>query len=349
MLQTLTALLLLVGLGGVSLGVVWLLIGLRAKDSIWKRACRPLIGGLFLTAAGLLAPGAAPPEAPERPQVQAAEATFVDGIAPKPMLATHARRAYALNGTGAVSLWGEPIPDPLAAQGVVSRVTVGREHLCVLRPTGRIECWGEQHEGQASPPAGTYTEIAAGTEHTCALDTDGETWCWGRRDGRLMAPEGVRLRQIASSDQHTCGIDMQGAVHCWGCPSAWAQACQPPKGTFREVSAGHRHSCGILADGTTRCWGSNDHGQSSPPQVRLTTLAAGWTQTCGLTASGEIQCWGCSGRLQRLDPTQASHCSAPAGQFSALSAGDIWGSCALRAKDGSAVCWGGSARTEEPR
>ena len=352
MLQTLAAVLLIVGLGGLLLGAVWGILALGSKVSVLTKVWQPVAVGAGLVATGWAIPApSVPPDEPPGFPAPGPVGPIPAGalIQPVAMVATHTRRAYAIDAGGRLSLWGEPIPDPNAGQGVVSRIAVGREHLCVLRPEGRVQCWGEQREGQASPPGGTYVAIAAGTEHTCALRPDGTPVCWGRQDSRVRPPEGLRLRSISASARHTCGLDEIGAAHCWGCEAGSAAACRAPETPFLQVSAGHHHSCGLQLDLGIQCWGDNSAGQSASPTGTFTAVAAGWTQTCGLNTEGFIGCWGCQGPLQALDPTQASHCKPPSGRFSALSAGDIWGSCAIRDRDGTPTCWGGPARTDEPR
>ena len=350
MIATLSAVLLISGLGGVILGVTWAVMALADSEDSPRRALTPAgAGALLITSAWLIPTGGSLGEPPEPTRAEPSPIAADALLQPTPMIATHTRRAYALSAAGKISIWGEPIPDPLAADGTVARVAVGREHLCVLRPTGALSCWGEQREGQASPPGGTFVALSAGTEHSCALTEDGEPWCWGRRDDRLMPPEGLRLVSLSSSDRHTCGLDAQGQIHCWGCRSQDRAACDAPPGQYRQVSAGHQHSCALDTQGQVRCWGSNEAGQAQPPAGRFSHISAGWSQTCALDNQGQIRCWGCQGRAQALDPTQASHCQAPPGRFIALTSGDIWGSCAIEAAEGSTRCWGGPAREGEQR
>src|SRR6476661_10597047 len=59
------------------------------------------------------------------------------------------------------------------------QVAAGAWHTCALRAEGTIACWGNNNEGEASPPSGTYTQIDAGSFHTCAVSSAGEIACWG--------------------------------------------------------------------------------------------------------------------------------------------------------------------------
>ena len=72
-----------------------------------------------------------------------------------------------------------PIPQPSSGIGIT--VSSGGAHYCALHGrNGSILCWGENEQGQASPPrTGRYTAIVSGETHSCALRTDGAVVCWG--------------------------------------------------------------------------------------------------------------------------------------------------------------------------
>ena len=63
-----------------------------------------------------------------------------------------------------------------------------RAHSCALRTDGTLACWGLNVDGQATPPAGTYTAVSAGAVHSCALRTDGTLACWGLNASVGVAP-----------------------------------------------------------------------------------------------------------------------------------------------------------------
>jgi Regulator of chromosome condensation (RCC1) repeat len=106
------------------------------------------------------------------------------------------------------------------------QVAAGSFHTCGLLGNRRVACWGDNTSGQATPPAGAFTQVAAG-------------------------------------DSHTCGVRSDGTVACWGA-NGQGQAT-PPAGAFTQVSAGGGHNCGVGTDGTAACWGGNGQGQATPP------------------------------------------------------------------------------------
>ena len=71
-----------------------------------------------------------------------------------------------------------PTPPPAADTGYTF-ISSGADHVCALHSDGSVACWGENDQGQATPPNGTYIAISSGQSHTCALRSDGAVVCWG--------------------------------------------------------------------------------------------------------------------------------------------------------------------------
>src|SRR4051794_31415380 len=45
-------------------------------------------------------------------------------------------------------------------------VSAGGGHSCGLRTDGTVSCWGDNSDGQASAPAGTFSAVSAGGVHS---------------------------------------------------------------------------------------------------------------------------------------------------------------------------------------
>ncbi len=109
----------------------------------------------------------------------------------------------------------------------------------------------------------SFTSIDAGYEHTCGVKTDGSVACWGNdADGETTPPAG-QFSSVSAGDGHTCGIKTDGSVACCG-NDADGQASSP-EGSFLSVSAGNTHTCGVKTDGSAACWGSDERGEATPP------------------------------------------------------------------------------------
>lgn len=93
------------------------------------------------------------------------------------------------------SIVESPIKVPNLVTGPYQALALGARHSCVLAEDGRVQCWGDNAQGQVGPDApagfGAHTvvlegaeplraiEIGAGGEHTCARTGEDGVVCWG--------------------------------------------------------------------------------------------------------------------------------------------------------------------------
>ncbi|MYA17955.1 MAG: hypothetical protein F4Z28_14965, partial [Gammaproteobacteria bacterium] len=143
-------------------------------------------------------------------------------------------------------------------------VSAGNEHTCALRADSTVVCWGDNGDGQATAPEGSFSSVSAGRWHSCGLYTDGTIECWGSDwSGQATAPEGS-FNSASAGRWHSCGLRTDATVECWGADDA-GQATAP-EGSFNSISAGRSHSCGLRTDATVECWGSDWSGQATAPE-----------------------------------------------------------------------------------
>ena len=208
-------------------------------------------------------------------------------------------------------------------------ISAGGIHTCGLLENGEARCWGNNDNGQSTPPDGRFAAISPGLWHTCGLLENGEARCWGNNSVGQSAPPDGRFAAISAGGEHTCGLLENGEARCWG--SDYYGESTPPDGRFTVISAGGFHTCGLLENGEARCWGRNSDSQSTPPGGRrFAAISAGSWHTCGLLENGEARCWGNSGYGQSTPPGGR--------RFAAISAGYLH-MCGLL-ENGEARCWG---------
>jgi Ca2+-binding RTX toxin-like protein len=77
---------------------------------------------------------------------------------------------FVLTAVAALSLpllSSSPVDAAAASDGAsvagaaVTSISAGFGHTCGIRTDGTLACWGRNLEGQASPPAGTFTAVSA--------------------------------------------------------------------------------------------------------------------------------------------------------------------------------------------
>ena len=63
----------------------------------------------------------------------------------------------------------------------MTRSVSGGIHMCGIRDTGEVACWGRDDSGQSTPPAGTFNSVSVATHYTCGVRDTGEVACWGSK------------------------------------------------------------------------------------------------------------------------------------------------------------------------
>ena len=190
---------------------------------------------------------------------------------------------------------------PVAVLGIsdATQLSAGDGHVCALRRSGTVSCWGLGGDGQlsavsersAQPQAvaglGGVAQIASGGNHVCARRPTGAVVCWGRNtEGQLGdGVSGSKIKPVAvkgltdavdliAGSTHTCARRRAGAVVCWG-GNSQGQLGDGNSGTFAQrtpvavqglgpvaqLALGRDHSCARSNDGKVSCWGSNKGGQ----------------------------------------------------------------------------------------
>lgn len=213
-------------------------------------------------------------------------------------------------------------------------------------------------------PLTNVVQLATGSQHTCALLGDGRVQCFGENgqgqigDGTTTArlrPKTVKdptgagaltsVTQISADAQSTCARLSTQQLRCWG-PNANGQrgngtvtlpgqpgpllptAVKAPSGTTAftgavSVGVGAFHACARINTAQLRCWGLNTDGQAgdgtrtSPRKLPVVvrnqfdtqalsnaqTVVGGDQHTCALLTDSTVQCWGANAVGQVGDGT----------------------------------------------
>jgi alpha-tubulin suppressor-like RCC1 family protein len=149
----------------------------------------------------------------------------VDGLPPAKQVVAGERSSCALTVSGAVYCWGanelgqlgtgasnaNPNPAPVVVANLddATALSAGRNHVCALRQTGGVMCWGAAAGGQlgdgvdrgdggaAAQPSVVYVKnvsgavsVGTGVAHSCAAGTNGQISCWGA-NGRGALGDGT--------------------------------------------------------------------------------------------------------------------------------------------------------------
>jgi alpha-tubulin suppressor-like RCC1 family protein len=174
--------------------------------------------------------------------------------------------ACALDAVGAVRCWGRLVPEGAPTSGRFIALDVqGFDRpwvACAIADTGRLACWGDDTDGQATPlltpPEGQFVDVSLGANFGCAIRRDGSLQCWGAEHGatQLSDPLPGRFTAISSGVGHYCGVRDDGTVRCRLLYEGLGTGeDDPPYGSFLEVTSGDYFSCGLRTLGWVSCWG----------------------------------------------------------------------------------------------
>jgi hypothetical protein len=96
----------------------------------------------------------------------------------------------------AASYAGHPpcnIPQEL---GIVTHVSAGGRHTCVVDSAGKLHRFGDKDHGQCDVPdgLGVVTQVSAGLPHTCVVATMGKLFrCGANGHGQCEVPEPMNI------------------------------------------------------------------------------------------------------------------------------------------------------------
>ncbi len=152
-------------------------------------------------------------------------------------------------------------------KGPFRKISAGFQHVCALnRSNSSPVCWGNDNNGQSSPPGGlTHLKaISAGYTHTCAIASDDGLTCWGAQPA--AKPTGKNFTQIESGSNYSCALNTNNRLECWGDQRPAVDSSLVVDG----FSSGYSHTCALKIHSPKNylsCWGWNFYGQA--PRLSL--------------------------------------------------------------------------------
>lgn len=193
------------------------------------------------------------------------------------------------------------IPTAIAGIDDAVSVSVGTTHVCALRRTGAVACWGAGSGGQLGDGLGVESltpvtvsgltdaiEVRAGYEVSCAIRVGGTVSCWGTGTAgqlgaganRSFSPTPQQVRDVRNAAAlhlavHTaCIIDDLAEVYCWGSnqsgqagadadasPQVFV-AVRVPDVTAANIAGSGLTTCAVALDDSVRCWGESASGDA---------------------------------------------------------------------------------------
>ncbi len=188
----------------------------------------------------------------------------------------------------------------------------GDNHVCAIRASRRLYCWGEDDRGQLGNDAarvdvgspvevwgGTtdWASVSAGEAHTCGIKLSGRLYCWGS-DGEGQVGNGSGTGSTPGNPGFPTPVLVAGGIADWAMVSA----------SDGNPSGRQGHTCGVTESGRLYCWGSGVDGQlgvgsDTTGRVRpirvgtgtnWSSVAASGYHTCARKTTGRLFCWGAS-------------------------------------------------------
>jgi alpha-tubulin suppressor-like RCC1 family protein len=182
-----------------------------------------------------------------------------------------------------------------------SKISVGGEHVCGLRTTGSIACWGSNRFGQLGIGEVTFNDINRFSTSPLRVETSSQ------------------MTAVSAGADHTCGIRVDGGIDCWGLnvnagqlgdSSGLTHRGSPgPLGderTYTTLASGFATTCAASTANGPFCWGSNFYGAIGmgsrdtliyqTPRATIggpfVSFSGGGSHMCGITADQRLFCWG---------------------------------------------------------
>lgn len=208
-----------------------------------------------------------------------------------------------ITSSGTVRCWGGKL-DAVHLSGAFSDLAVGRDFVCAIATSGKIDC----SPTTASPLAGQKTSAGSGadggapsaaaaapavppapTESTAPPEAPAPP-----STASLGATAGGIPRQpvaLVAQGENLCIRGRDGETRC-ASKLASCDLAPPPDSRYGAVTvSGSCFACGVKDDGTVECWGSA-RPKSPATLSDAVALVAGDGFVCAVRKEGQLGCFG---------------------------------------------------------
>lgn len=144
-------------------------------------------------------------------------------------------------------------------------VSTGRYHICGIRASGALYCFGKNNVGQVGNGTGVdvrypvqvnagvnWLSVDLGLDFTCGIRSNGQLWCWG--DNYFGQPGQICGSQWVSAGPRMCDVFTPAY------PSPVREATKSTA-AWTKIDAGGFHSCSIKSSKRLFCWGQDTKAQ----------------------------------------------------------------------------------------
>lgn len=285
--------------------------------------------------------------------------------------ADHKVQCWGTNGEGELGNETCPYSAEQSGFGGILDLSVRCGRACVVRPDGRVDCWGrDQRTGEESTVpvevegVSNAVQVSVNCSHTCVVQDNGRIRCWGMNgegqlgigttEGSSTPMDVLDITNAVAVDAgygHTCAILSDGRVKCWGHYYSDNSRCLSPvtvPGIHSAigVSATSWQSCAVLRDGRVRCWRTCGLGEPDTTEVDgiadAVSVRLGGDYGCVITKDRLVRCWGNNdyGQLGigRGYDSSVPHIVPGVSRVRSLAV-SAWHACALQT-NGEVRCWG---------
>ena len=214
---------------------------------------------------------------------------------------------YYQLGANSALLMKSAIPIEISGiSDVISNITIGGNHICILTNVGGVKCWGNNNGSLGN---GTFSYAVSAPVDVIGLSSGVSDISAGSLFNVQLSGGSVQ----GGGEDHTCSFSTGGGAKCWG-GNTWGElgdGTNTPSSVPRDVSgltsgvaaisASSISTCALLTSGGVKCWGAGNLGgagnSNTPIDVPgitngIVAVSTSVYHSCGLTIGGGVKCWG---------------------------------------------------------